>query len=61
MNERAFEEMAPRLRQRAIETMRQVEHRSCQEIAQLLGISDASVRTLLSRARRTLFEEIKKR
>ncbi len=29
MNERAFEEMAPRLRQRAIETMRQVEHRSC--------------------------------
>ena len=41
--------------------MRQVERRSHKELSQLLGISEASVSTLLARARRTLLEEIKQR
>lgn len=41
--------------------LRQVELRSGKEIADILGITEASVRTLLSRARRRLLEEIKKR
>ncbi len=41
--------------------MRQVEHRHCKEIAGLLGIEETSVRTLLSRARKTLYEQLKKR
>jgi RNA polymerase sigma-70 factor (ECF subfamily) len=47
--------------QHAILVMRQVEQRSSQEIARLLCITEASVRTLLARARHTLFEELKKR
>ncbi|MDD7454708.1 MAG: sigma-70 family RNA polymerase sigma factor [Bacteroidales bacterium] len=41
--------------------LRQVELRSGKEIADILGITEASVRTLLSRARRRLLEEIKKK
>lgn len=41
--------------------MRQVERRSGKEIAALLGIQEPTVRTLLSRARKTLFDEMKKR
>jgi RNA polymerase sigma-70 factor (ECF subfamily) len=45
--------------QRTLLYMRQVERRSHEEIAQLLGIETTSVSTLLARARRTLLEEIK--
>lgn len=41
--------------------MRQVEHRSFDEIAQLLGIENSSARSLLSKARMWLLQEIKKR
>lgn len=41
--------------------MRQVENRSISEIAELLGITEHSVRTLLSNARRKLFEDYKRR
>lgn len=41
--------------------MRQVERRSHDEIARLLGIEITSVSTLLARARRTLLEEVKSR
>ena len=47
--------------QRTLLYMRQVEWRSHEEIAQLLGIETTSVSTLLARARRTLLEEIKRR
>ena len=47
--------------QRSLLYMRQVERRSHEEIARLLGIEITSVSTLLSRARRTLLEEIKRR
>ena len=47
--------------QRTLLYMRQVERRSNEEIAQLLGIETTSVSTLLARARRTLFEDIKRR
>ena len=47
--------------QRTLLYMRQVERRSHKELSQLLGISEASVSTLLARARRTLLEEIKQR
>ena len=47
--------------QRTLLYMRQVERRSHEEIARLLGIETASVSTLLARARRTLLEEIKRR
>ena len=47
--------------QRTLLYMRQVERRSHEEIARLLGIEVASVSTLLARARRTLLEEIKRR
>ena len=47
--------------QRTLLYMRQVERRSHEEIAQLLGIEPTSVSTLLARARRTLLEEIKQR
>ena len=47
--------------QRTLLYMRQVERRSHEEIAQLLGIETTSVSTLLARARRTLLEDIKRR
>ena len=47
--------------QRTLLYMRQVERRTHEEIAQLLGIETSSVSTLLARARRTLLEEIKRR
>ena len=47
--------------QRTLLYMRQVERRSHKELSGLLGISEASVSTLLARARRTLLEEIKQR
>jgi len=47
--------------QRTLLFMRQVERRSHEEIARLLGIEITSVSTLLARARRTLLEEIKRR
>ena len=47
--------------QRTLLYMRQVERRSHEEIARLLGIEKTSVSTLLARARRTLLEEIKRR
>lgn len=47
--------------QYAVLQMRQVEHRSFDEIAQILGIENSSARSLLSRARMWLLQEIKKR
>jgi RNA polymerase sigma-70 factor (ECF subfamily) len=47
--------------QRTLIYMRQVERRSHEEIASLLGIEKTSVSTLLARARRTLLEDIKRR
>ena len=47
--------------QRTLLYMRQVERRSHEEIARLLGIEIASVSTLLARARRALLEDIKRR
>ena len=47
--------------QRTLLYMRQVERRSHEEIAQLLGIETTSVSTLLARARRSLLEDIKHR
>lgn len=44
----------------AILYMRQVERRSSNEIASLLGIKETSVRTLLARARKRLFDELQK-
>ena len=42
-------------------TMRQLEHRSLDEIADILGIKKTSVSTLLSRARNELINKLKKR
>ena len=47
--------------QRTLLYMRQVERRSHEEIARLLGIEITSVSTLLARARRALLEDIKRR
>lgn len=47
--------------QYAILGMRQVEHLSNGEIARRLGIAETSVSTLLSRARHTLLDEIRRR
>ena len=47
--------------QRTLLYMRQVERRSHEEIARLLGIETTSVSTLLARARRSLLEDIKRR
>ena len=44
--------------QHAILKLRQVEHRSNDEIAQILGIKPSSVSTLLAKARRQLLEAI---
>ena len=45
--------------QHAILHMRQVEHRTSDEIAAIMGIQPSSVSTLLARARRQLLEEIR--
>ena len=45
--------------QHAVLKLRQVEHRSNEEIATILGIQPASVSSLLSKARRQLLNEIK--
>ena len=47
--------------QRTLLYLRQVEQRSHEEIARLLGIEVTSVSTLLARARRLLLEEIRRR
>ena len=47
--------------QRTLLYMRQVERRSHEDIANLLGIEITSVSTLLARARRSLLEDIKRR
>lgn len=47
--------------QHAILYMRQVERRSNKEIAALLAISEASVSTLLARARKALLDELRAR
>ena len=47
--------------QRTLLYLRQVERRSHEEIARLLGIEITSVSTLLARTRRTMLEEIKRR
>ena len=44
--------------QHAVLMMRQVEHRGYDEIASLIGISETSARTLLSRARKALLRSI---
>lgn len=44
--------------QHAVLVMRQVEHRPYDEIASLIGISETSARTLLSRARKALLRRI---
>jgi DNA-directed RNA polymerase specialized sigma24 family protein len=41
--------------------MRQVEHRSYDEIAALLGIEESSAKVLLSRARKWLLEQCSQR
>ena len=45
----------------AVLHLRQVEQKSTEEIAAIVGISPASVPTLLARARKKLLEELKKR
>ena len=42
-------------------TMRQLEHRELSEIADILGIRQASVSTLLARARHELMNKLKRR
>ncbi len=56
---RQMEKLPPREMQ--VLKMRQMEHRSNEEIARLLGIGNASVRVMLSNARKKLFNEIKKK
>lgn len=48
-------------REMQVMEMRQVEGRSNEEIARIMGIAPASVATMLSSARRKIFEELKKR
>lgn len=48
-------------REMQVMTMRQVEQKSNGEIARILGITAASVATMLSSARRKIFEDFKKR
>ena len=56
---RQIEKLPPREQQ--VLTMRQIEQHSNQDIARLLGISEASVKVMLSNARKKLFNDIKKR
>ena len=57
--EQRMEKLPPRELQ--VLRMRQVEHRSNEEIARLMGIGEKSVSVMLSAARRKLFNEIKER
>lgn len=56
---RQMEKLPPRELQ--VLKMRQMEHRSNKEIARLLGIGEASVKVMLSNARKKLFNDIKMR
>ena len=56
--ERRLSELPPR--QHAVLIMRQAEHRSYAEIGRLLGIGETSAKTLLSRARKWLLNELNK-
>lgn len=57
--EQRMEKLPPRELQ--VLRMRQMEHRSNDEIARLLGIGEASVKVMLSNARKKLFNDIKKK
>jgi len=46
---------------RIVLTMRQLEHRELSEIADILGIKQTSVSTLLARARNELMNKLKRR
>jgi RNA polymerase sigma-70 factor (ECF subfamily) len=46
---------------RIVLTMRQLEHRELSEIAEILGIRQTSVSTLLARARNELLNKLKRR
>ena len=48
-------------REMQVMEMRQGEGKSNDEIARIMGIAPASVATMLSAARRKIFEELKKR
>lgn len=56
--EKRLNELPPR--QHAVLIMRQAEHRSYKEIGRLLGIEETSAKTLLSRARKWLLNELNK-
>ena len=56
--EQRLRELPPR--QHAVLIMRQAEHRSYKEIGRLLGIEESSAKTLLSRARKWLLNELNK-
>ncbi|MBO7609278.1 MAG: sigma-70 family RNA polymerase sigma factor [Muribaculaceae bacterium] len=65
MGREAVERLKQRLRQlpprqHAVLVMRQAEHRSYKEIGRLLGIEETSAKTLLSRARKWLLNELNK-
>ena len=57
--EQRMEKLPPRELQ--VLKMRQMEHRSNEEIARLLGIGEASVKVMLSNARKKLFNDIRKK
>ena len=57
--EQRMEKLPPRELQ--VMKMRQMEHRSNEEIARLLGIGEASVKVMLSNARKKLFNDIRKK
>lgn len=62
-NERWFQARLNELptTQHTILYMRQVERRTVKEISDILGLKEASVTVMLSRARRALLEKFKKR
>ena len=62
-DERWLQQRIARLptREMQVMEMRQAEGKSNEEIARIMGIAPASVSTMLSAARRKLFEELKKR
>ena len=48
-------------KEHAVLHLRQVEHKTTEEIAAIVGVSAVSVPTMLARARKKLFDEIKRR